>query len=138
MIKQVSVFLENRAGRLNYLLKLLSDNDINISSLSIAETGEYGIARLITEDAEKTVKVISEAGMTASEANVIALEVSDTPGALYRATQLLSDNDINVEYAYSAIPRKSGKATVIIRTDNTERAAALLDEAEEFSSLNEI
>ncbi len=136
MIKQVSVFLENRAGRLNTLLKILADNGINISSLSIADTGEYGIARLITSDYENTVKVISAAGMTAAETDVLAIEVSDDPGALYRATAMLSDNDINVEYAYSAIPSQPGKAIIVIRTDNTVGAGEVLQNAAGIRSLD--
>ncbi len=138
MVKQVSVFLENRAGRLNQILKILSEEGINISSLSIADTGEYGIARLITEDHEKAVKALSADGMTATETNVLAIELSDTPGALYNATKTLSDNDINVEYAYSAIPSKTGRAIIIIRVDDLEKAIEVVKKAEGITPLESL
>ncbi len=126
MVKQISVFMENRSGRLNHLLKILSENDINICSLSIADTGEYGIARIIVQNHDKACKAIKDNGMTACETEVIAMEVDDTPGSLYAATKLLADNKINVEYAYSAIPGGKGKAIVIIRVDDVEGAKKVI------------
>lgn len=138
MIKQVSVFLENRAGRLNYLLKILTDNEINIKSLSIADTGEYGIARLIVSDFDKAIKVLTDNGMTVSGTDVLALEVPDSPGALFKATKLLSDNEINVEYAYSAIPSEAGKAAVIVKADNIEKANEIIAKEADIKSLDNI
>ncbi len=138
MVKQVSVFLENRAGRLNQILKILSDSGINITSLSIADTGEYGIARLITEDHEKALKALNDGGMTAAETEVLAIEVSDKPGALYNATKTLTDNDINVEYAYSAIPSEAGRAIIIIRVDDLAKATQIISKAEGITSLDKI
>lgn len=126
MVKQISVFMENRSGRLNHLLKILSENNINICSLSIADTGEYGIARIIVENHEEACKVIKDNGMTACETDVLAIKVDDSPGSLYAATKLLADNKINVEYAYSAIPGDKGKAIVIIRVDDIENAKKVI------------
>lgn len=120
MVKQISVFMENRSGRLNHLLKILSDNKISICSLAIADTGEYGIARLIVKEHEKATQAIKENGMTACETDVLAIEVDDEPGSLYAATKLLADNKINVEYAYSAIPARQNKAIIIMRVDDIE------------------
>jgi hypothetical protein len=128
MIKQISVFMENRSGRLNHLLKILTDHNINICSLSIADTGEYGIARLIVDAHEKAMQAIKENGMSACDTDVMAIEVDNTPGSLYAATKLLADNDINVEYAYSALPANGGnKATIIIRVDDQPKALQVID-----------
>lgn len=130
MVKQISVFMENRSGRLNHLLKILSENNINICSLSIADTGEYGIARIIVQDHEKACKAIKDNGMTACETDILAIEVDDTPGSLYAATKLLADNNINVEYAYSAIPASQGKAIIIVRVDDIEGAKKVISKVD--------
>lgn len=137
MAKQISVFLENTPGRLNNLLKALSDNDINICALAIADTGEYGITRLIAENHPKAVEALKGIGMSVSETDVLALVVDNTPGRLYQATKLLADNDINVEYAYSALPAVLGKATIIIRVDDLEGAIKVVEKAEGIQVVRE-
>jgi len=129
MIRQISVFMENRSGRLNQLLKTLAEASINICSLAIADTGEYGIARLIVDQHEKAMDAIKQSGMTACETEVLAIEADNQPGRLYHATKLLADNDINVEYAYSAIPANHNKAIVIIRVNDFEKAVKVVNAA---------
>ena len=129
MINQISVFMENRSGRLNQLLKTLAEADINICSLAIADTGEYGIARLIVDKHAKAMAAIKESGMTACETEVLAIEADNTPGRLYHATKLLADNAINVEYAYSAIPANHNKAIVIVRVNDIDKAVRVVNEA---------
>ena len=97
MIRQISVFMENRAGRLNRLLNILSENGINICALSIDDTGEYGIGRMIVENHDKAMKVLKDNGFSACETEVIAVEFKDGCGKLYQITSLLADNNINVE-----------------------------------------
>lgn len=103
IIKQLTVFLENKSGRLAELTKVLGDNDINISALSIADTSEYGLLRLIVSDGDKAVKLLKEEGFSVSLTNVICLSVAHKPGALYQAVKVLSDNSIDVEYMYAYV-----------------------------------
>ena len=129
MAKQISVFLENAPGRLNHLLKILSDNNINITSLAIADTGEYGITRLIVSEHERAAALLKESGMSVSETEVLAIALNNTSGQLYNATKLLSDNGINVEYAYSALPDSNDKAIVILRVDYIQEALKVITES---------
>ena len=129
MAKQISVFLENAPGRLNHLLKILSDNNINITSLAIADTGEYGITRLIVSEHDKAIALLKESGMSVSETEVLAIALNNTSGQLYNATKLLSDNGINVEYAYSALPDSNDKAIVVLRVDYIQEALKVINEA---------
>ena len=126
MIKQISVFMENKSGRLNQLLKALAENDINITALSIADTGEYGITRLIVKDHEKAVAAIKDCGMTASETEVIALEVADKAGTLFEASNLLAENGVNVEYLYMATPVKENTALIIVKIENIGTAIDII------------
>jgi hypothetical protein len=126
MLKQISIFLENSPGRLNNLLKSLSDHEINITSLAIADTGEYGITRLIVTDSAASVRVLKEGGFIVTVTDVLAVLIPNRPGALYDVTKLLTDNGVNVEYAYSALPNEYGKALIIIRVDYPESAEKVL------------
>ena len=129
MAKQISVFLENAPGRLNHLLKILSDNNINITSLAIADTGEYGITRLIVSEHDRAIALLKESGMSVSETDVLAIALDNTSGQLYNATKLLSDNGINVEYAYSALPDSNDKAIVVLRVDYIQEALKVINES---------
>ena len=129
MAKQISVFLENAPGRLNHLLKILADNEINITSLAIADTGEYGITRLIVSEHERAVALLKKNEMSVSETEVLAIALDNTSGQLFNATKLLSDNGINVEYAYSALPDSNDKAIVILRVDYIQEALKVIKES---------
>jgi len=122
MIEQISVFLENGPGRLNNLLKTLWEADINITSLAIADTGEYGITRLIVTDTQKALDVLRQKGFMVTVTNVLAVLISNEPGSLYKVCKLLYDNGVSVEYAYSALPNDYGKALIIIRVDYPDNA----------------
>ena len=136
MITQISVFMENRSGRLNNLLCMLAENNINICALSIAETSEFGIARLIVHETDKAIKVIDENGMKASEIEVIAVEFDDETGSLYHVTKLLADNNVNVEYAYSAIANDKGKALIILRVNDVETATKVISTVDFVNTLD--
>lgn len=138
MLKQISVFLENRAGRLTQLLKVLSENDIDIRSLSIADTGDYGIVRLVVGDNDKAIKVIKDNNMIVKETDVLAVEINDYSGSLYDVTKLLSENDINFEYAYAAIPKIENKAIVIIKVDNPEKAMKVIADSKFINTVDKI
>jgi hypothetical protein len=119
-LKQISVFLENRKGRLWEALDALAKADINIRALSIADTSEFGILRLIVPDPDKAKKILAKGSFTVRENNVVAVEVADSPGGLADCLKVLSDSDINVEYLYAFVQKSGEKAVVVLRTENTD------------------
>lgn len=129
MIKQISVFLQNEKGRLEKLINILSENHLNIRALSIADTEEFGVLRLIVNDPEKAKNVLSENGFRVSETEVIAVEVPDVTGGLAGALNKLTEKDINIEYMYAFLAKKSDFANVIFRVEDIERAEKVLADA---------
>ena len=125
-ISQVSIFIENTKGRLASVCSLLGDNNINIKALTIAETPEFGILRVVLNDTEKAKKVLKENGFIAKIAPVVAVEVSDTPGGLAKALKVLADNDINLEYMYGFVEKASEQALMVLKFDNIEKAIEIL------------
>jgi hypothetical protein len=128
-LKQISVFLENRKGRLSGALDTLAKAKINIRALSIADTSEFGILRLIVPDPDKARKALEKAGFTVKENHVIAVEIDDKPGGLAAALQALSDADLNVEYLYAFIAKGGNKAVVILRTENVDAGIKVFKKA---------
>ena len=126
LTKQISVFVENSKGRLAEITKILADNDINIRALSIADTTSFGILRIIVEDPVGTEAILKEQGLTVSVTDVLSLEIEDKPGGLARALNVLSENDIDVDYAYAFISKATDKANVVIRVENGEEAEKML------------
>ncbi|NTU59279.1 MAG: acetolactate synthase [Chlorobiaceae bacterium] len=125
IIKQLSVFLENRAGRLTELTGILEENDINISAFSIADTADFGILRMIAGKPDLAEKVLKEKGFAVKMTDVICLIVPHKPGGLHKSLQILSDNGISIDYMY-AFATSDDRATVVIRTDETKRAIDVL------------
>ncbi|MGN0544935.1 MAG: ACT domain-containing protein [Acutalibacteraceae bacterium] len=128
-ISQISVFVENRSGRLADITAVLAQNGIDIRALSVADTSDYGILRLIVNDPKSAVSVLKNAGMTASATQVLGIAIPDEPGGLARAIKVLSDADISVEYAYAFITPAVGNAYVIIRVEDNDKAAEILKAA---------
>lgn len=128
-VEQISVFLENKAGRLAEVAKILGDNGINIRALSLADTTDFGILRLIVNDRAKAKAVLKEAGFTVGITEVIAVEVEDRPGGLARVLQVLADNGINVEYMYAFVEKSGNKAVLIFKFENLDRAIEVLQKA---------
>ncbi len=127
VLKQVSVFLENKSGRLAEVAKVMGENDIDISALSIADTTDFGILRLIVNKPDKAVRVLDENGFTVGTTEVIAISVEDQPGGLAAALNTLDQAKVDIEYMYAFIGnRASGRAMVIIRVENPETAIAAL------------
>ncbi|HOV69056.1 MAG TPA: acetolactate synthase [Clostridia bacterium] len=126
MVKQISVFIENKKGRLANLTKELGENNIDLKALSIADTTDFGILRFITNDAEKTIKVITEKGYTAKLTDVIAVQVEDKPGGLAYVLDLLNQQDISIEYLYSFVRTKGTSALIIFRVNDSDRAVETL------------
>lgn len=129
-VKQLSVFIENRPGRLSAVTKILGDNDINIRAMSLADTKDFGILRLIVDDSDKSKAVLKENGFSVTETGVLAVKISDTPGGLAAAMQTLYNDNISVEYMYSAfINTQDNTAYLIVRVENVTSAAQALTEA---------
>ncbi len=125
-INQLSIFIENTKGRLAEVCGLLGENNINIKALTIAETPEFGILRVVLDDAETAKKVLKENNFIATSAPVVAVEVSDTPGGLAKALKVLADNDINLEYMYGFVEKTSEQALMVFKFDNIEKAIEIL------------
>ncbi len=120
MVKQVSIFLENRAGRLAEVTKLLASQGLNIRALSLADTSDFGILRLIMDDPEKAIAALKGQNYTVSAADVVAIEVPDKPGGLARILGIFDDNRINVEYMYAFPTNIPDKAVLIFRFDDNK------------------
>ncbi len=125
-VKQISIFLENKKGRLYEAINTMAEAKINIRALSIADTSEFGILRLIVPEPDKAKKALEKSGFTVKENNVIAIGVSDRPGGLSEALKVLNDAQINVEYLYAFVEKKAQKAVVVIRTENADAAVKAL------------
>ena len=124
MVKQISIFLENKKGRLARACRVLGDANVNIRALSIADTADFGLLRLIVNDPEKAYAVLKEKGFTANITDVLAIKVPDRPNGLAEVLESLDQADINVEYMYAFIGSDAEDALVIIRVEN---AAALVE-----------
>lgn len=127
IIKQISLFMENSTGRLAGATDLLAEAKINLRAISIADTTEFGILRLIADQPEKAVKLLKEAGFAARETDVIAVEIADEPGSLARIMALFRDEGVGIEYLYASLEHRAGKAVIVMKVDNTVAALALLE-----------
>jgi len=125
-IKQISIFLENRKGRLYDVCSLLGKNDINIRALNVAETESFGILRIVVNKPDVAVKVLKDAGIVAKITDVIAVEVEDRPGGLADILKALADEDVNIEYMYGFVEKSSDKALMVFRFDDVDKAAKVL------------
>ncbi|MFH0879366.1 MAG: ACT domain-containing protein [Lentisphaerota bacterium] len=125
-VKQISVFMENRAGRLSEVMQLIGDAGVNIRALSLADTSDFGILRLIVNDVDKALKVLKEAGHTVSLTEVVAVEVPDKPGGLAGILGVLGAAGVNVEYMYAFVEKATDKAVVIFRFEDIESALVCL------------
>ena len=121
-VEQISIFIENKSGRLAEITRILGDTGINIRALSLADTSDFGILRLIVNDVETAKAVLKEKGFTVSKTEVVAVEVPDRPGGLSSLLQMLDANQINVEYMYAFVERCGGNAVIIFRFDETDKA----------------
>ena len=120
--RQVSVFLENKSGRLYEACKCLAEEKINIRALSIAETADYGVLRLIVNEPDKAMRVMSEKGFTVSETEVIAVEVPDEPGGLAGVLAPLYEANVNIEYLYCFVEKSGESAIVVFRVEQLDTA----------------
>ncbi len=124
LIKQLSVFLENKSGRLHEVSSLLGREDINMSAFSVADTSEFGILRLIVSDHEKAFRVLKENNFSVNLTEVVCLNCPNEPGALARALQILSENAVSIEYLYAFSVGDS--ANVVLKPDDLSKCIAVL------------
>ncbi len=129
-VKQVSVFLENKSGQLADVCAVLSENGMSLRALSIADTKEYGILRVIVPDAEGALEVLRRAGYTCKLTQVLAVEIDDRPGGMAYVLQVLSEAGISVDYAYAFISHKAGYAHMILRVSDIDETIKALTEAD--------
>lgn len=127
-VKQLSVFVENKAGSLYELTKILADGGVNLLTLTMADTKDYGIVRLVADDTDKAVKVLKDAGQTASVREVCGFKIPDKKGELEKVLGILKSKDINIEYMYALADSDSAFAHFVIRVEDTEYAESVLKE----------
>ncbi len=127
-VKQISVFMENRPGRLAEITKILSENSVDIRAINIADTTDFGILRMIVDDEEKAEKVLRGNNMTANISDVIAISISDSVGAFSNVIELLKDKNISIEYIYSFIGEKSSKAVIVLKKSDLDLSINVLRE----------
>jgi hypothetical protein len=125
-VKQISVFLENRPGALLGLTRVLAEKNVDMRAFSLAETSEFGIARIIVNDIDATAAVLSAEGFVHSITPVVAVAISNTPGGLNKALTALSEASVNVEYMYAFIGGKKDSAYMIFRVADDEKASEVL------------
>jgi len=127
-IKQIFVFLENKAGRLGEVTKALAQAQINIRALSIADTADFGILRLIVDKEKEAIKALNDAGFTTRVTEVVAVEIDDKPGGLARVMELFQKKNINIEYLYASLEGKEGKAVVIFKLEDHQKGLQIIKE----------
>lgn len=126
--EQISIFLENKAGRLSEVTGILSENGVNIRALALADTTDFGVLRLIVDDNTKAEQVLKDGGFTVRKTEVVAVEVTDRPGGLHSLLETLYRAGINVEYMYAFVRQSGSNAVMIFRFDQPEDAVRVLSE----------
>jgi hypothetical protein len=123
MAKQISVFLENKAGRLSHVTRVLGEAGINIRALSIADTSDFGILRIIVNEPGRAYQILKEAGFTVSQTEVIAVEVPDSPGGLAAVLEQMTEENLNIEYLYAFLGTSDENALVIFKVEDIKLAS---------------
>ena len=127
-IKQISVFLENNAGRLGEVTRVIADAGVNLRAISIADTADFGILRLIVNDSDLAMNALNKAGFTTRVSDVAAVEIDDTPGSLAKVMELFQKTRVNIEYLYASLEGKTGKAVVIFKLEDHQKGLQILKE----------
>lgn len=126
-VKQLSVFVENKFGKISEIINALAKNEIDISALSLADTSEFGILRLIVDKPELAVDVLKAEGVIVKLSDVLAIAIDDAPGGLAKALSVLTEANVVIEYMYAFIGKADGKAMTVIRVDDEEKAIDALN-----------
>ena len=125
-VRQLSVFLENKKGTLHDISTVLANGNINLRSMCIADTADYGIVRIIADDPDRAKEVLNAAGHVASIREVTAFAVPDAPGGLSKVLSILEENGVDIEYMYALVTKEAGKAYAVARTNDDEKAEEIL------------
>lgn len=126
IVKQISVFLENKPGELKKFAAVLHAHHVDMRALSVAESQEFGVLRLIVDDSEKTAEILKDEHYICAITPVLAVEIPDSPGGLNDVLSIVTENDINLEYMYAFAARKEGSAYMVFRVENAERTVEVL------------
>ena len=129
-IKQLSIFLQNRMGSLSKPLEVLSDADVNIRAMCMADTSEFGILRLVVDNPEKGKDALEESGFLVKITEIIGVEMNDTPGGLTSVLKVIKDNEIDLEYLYAFTHEKEGKAILLLHSDDIDRLISVLKDSD--------
>jgi hypothetical protein len=127
-IKQISVFLENTTGRLSEVTRTLAGTQVNLRAISIADTADFGILRLIVDNTDKAVDALNTAGFTTRQTDVVAVEIEDTPGSLAKLMELFDKSRVNIEYLYASLEGQAGKAAVIFKLKDHQKGLKILSD----------
>jgi hypothetical protein len=127
-IKQISVFLENNAGRLGEVTKVLAQANINIRAISIADTADFGILRIIANKNIEAMKALNDAGFTTRITDVLAVEIADNPGSLAQVMEIFQKESVNIEYLYASLEGNEGKAVVIFKLEDLDKGLKIVKE----------
>ena len=125
-IKQLSVFVENKHGRLEAIINALGENGVNISALSIAETSEFGVLRLIVDDVDKAKACLNDIGVISKITDVIAVYIDDRTGGLASVLKIVSEGGVSIEYMYAFLGRTEGKALMVLKADDEVKVKEIL------------
>ena len=128
LVDQISVFIENKQGRLHHLTTVLAQNGINLMTLSIADTKDYGILRMITRDNEKTLRILKEAGFTATCTKLVGVAVDDVPGGLSGILSIFDEAGVSIEYLYSYARTSDRCAVILFKVEDAEHAVLMLEQ----------
>ncbi len=126
-LKQISVFLENKSGRLAEVSGLLGEAGFNLRAISIADTADFGILRIIIDKPDETLALLEKNGFTAKENLVLGVEVGDTPGGLAHVMKIFDENGVNIEYLYSSLESNSDKAVIIFKVEDVQHGIKILE-----------
>ena len=127
-IKQISVFLENSTGRLSEVTKTLANAGINLRAISIADTADFGILRIIVDKTNEAVNALNTAGFTTRQTDVVAVEIEDVPGSLAKLMEVFQHSQVNIEYLYASLEGQVGKAVVIFKLEDHGKALKILSD----------
>ncbi len=126
-IKQISIFLENSAGRIAEVTRVLKEGGVNLRAIMIADTADFGILRIITDNADKALEVLKEAKFTTRTTDVLAVKISDAVGSLYNVMTLFQENSINIEYLYASFEVTQKDAIIIFKVEDTEAGLSVIE-----------
>ena len=127
-IKQISVFLENVSGRLAEVTKIMSSGGVNLRAITIADTADFGILRIVSDNPEQTLKILEDNGFTARVTEVLAVEIEDKPGGLARVMDIFFNNDVNIEYLYASLEKNRDNAVVIFKVEDIMHGQKIIKE----------